>query len=91
MRTILQKGGSPVDQLISQVSQRAGISPDQARTAIQTVAEFVKPRLPGPVAAQVDSILSGQSTGNMPNMGNLGEQAQQAMGDLGDALGGTRP
>jgi len=85
------KGGFSVDQLIGQVSQRAGISPDQARTAVQTVAEFVKQRLPGPMASQVDGILAGQSSGGTPNMGNLGGQAQQTMGNVDDTLGGMRP
>jgi hypothetical protein len=91
MWALPSKGGFTVDQLIGQVSQRAGISPDQARTAVQTVAEFVKQRLPGPMASQVDGILAGQSTGNTPNMGNLGGQAKQTMGDVDDTLGGMRP
>lgn len=44
-----------MDKLINLVSQKAGISPDQARTAVETVLGFLKDRLPGPLANQVDS------------------------------------
>jgi len=73
-----------VDQLINLVTERTGISQDQARTAVQTVVGFLKDKLPGPVAAQLDGALSGQGGGDM--MG----QAQQALGGLGGMLGGNK-
>jgi hypothetical protein len=71
-----------MDELINQVTQRAGISSDQAQKAVQTVVGFLKDRLPGPVAAQLDGVIGGQSAGG------LGGQAQQAMGNIGGSLGG---
>ncbi|MBA3947914.1 MAG: hypothetical protein H0X37_25605 [Herpetosiphonaceae bacterium] len=51
-----------MDELVKQVMERTGISEEQARGAIQTVAEFVKAKLPPPFAGQVDAFLSGAPT-----------------------------
>ncbi len=58
-----------MDELIKQVVARTGISEDQARTAVQTVAAFLKERLPAPLAGQVDAVLSGGT----PNLGDMGK------------------
>jgi uncharacterized protein (DUF2267 family) len=49
-----------MDELIKQVSQKANISPDQAKSAVDTVLTFLKDKLPAPVADQVKAALSGQ-------------------------------
>lgn len=54
-----------MDQLVNLVSQKAGITQDQARAAVQTVLDFLKQKLPAPVASQIDGVLSGQ----MPDLG----------------------
>lgn len=58
-----------MDELIKQIVAKTGISEDQARTAVQTVAAYLKERLPAPVAGQVDAVLSGGST----NLGDVGK------------------
>lgn len=73
-----------MDELVNTVAQRANISPDQARTAVQTVVGYLKDKLPGPVASQLDSAVGGQGS-------NIGQMGQQAMGGLGDMLGGGQP
>ena len=54
-----------MEELVKLVSQKTGISVDQARTAVETVLGFIKQILPAPIAAQIDSTLSG---GNMPDL-----------------------
>ena len=49
-----------MDELIKQVSQKANISPDQAKQAVDTVLAFLKDKLPAPLADQVKAALSGQ-------------------------------
>ncbi len=49
-----------MDELIKLVQQKTGISEDQARTAITTVLDFLKQRLPAPIASQVDNVLNNQ-------------------------------
>ncbi|MGH7266450.1 MAG: hypothetical protein ACREMB_16630 [Candidatus Rokuibacteriota bacterium] len=61
-------------QLISLVTQKTGISEDQARRAVETVAGYLKEKLPGPVASQLDSVLRGDGG--------------SAQGDVASRLGG---
>ena len=49
-----------MDELIKRVMQKAGISEDQARQAVSAVINYLKERLPAPIAAQVDGALSNQ-------------------------------
>jgi len=54
-----------MDDLVKFVSQRTGLSEPMARQAAMTVLEFLKDRLPAPIAAQIDGILgsSGEKGG----------------------------
>ena len=64
-----------MDELINLVSQRTGIPADKAQMAVTTVMGFLKERLPGPLAAQVDGVVSGRAVGlagRMPDSGELG-------------------
>ena len=67
-----------MDQLITQITERTGITADQARAVVQVVTSYLKDKLPAPIAAQVDGLLSGQ---------NVGDTAQQALGGLGGLFG----
>ncbi len=58
-----------MDELIKQVVAKTGISEEQARTAVQTVAAYLKEKLPAPVAGQVDAVLAGGT----PNLGDMGK------------------
>ena len=48
-----------MDELIKRVTEKTGISEDQARTAVNTVTGFLKEKLPAPIAGQIDNLLSG--------------------------------
>jgi hypothetical protein len=69
-----------MEELIKQVSAKAGISEDQARSAVSTVLDFVKGRLPAPIASQLDNAMSGEGGGIG---GTLGDLASKAGGLLG--------
>ena len=69
-----------MDELIKQVTAKAGISEDQARTAVSTVLDFVKQRLPAPIAGQIENAVSGEGGGIG---GTLGDMASKAGGLLG--------
>ncbi len=49
-----------MDELINDVAKRANISPEQAKTAVNTVLDFMKDKLPAPVVDQIKAALSGQ-------------------------------
>jgi hypothetical protein len=61
-----------MDELINLVAQRAGISPEQAKVAVETVLSTLKEKLPAPVAAQIDGVLSGKSPDLGAVAGGLG-------------------
>ncbi len=63
-----------MDELISMVVKKTGISQDQAKMAVQTVVQFIKEKLPAPIAGQIDGILKGGSL-------------KDAAGKLGGLLG----
>ena len=60
-----------MDELIQKVQQRAGIDESQASAAVNTVVDFLKERLPEPIADQVESALSDESGSPMEKVGSL--------------------
>ena len=66
-----------MDELIKQVTAKAGISEDQARTAINTVTGFLKDKLPAPIGGQIDNLIGGVSDG-----------VGGALGDIASKVGG---
>ena len=50
--------GRNVEELIKSVTEKAGISADQAKTAVGTVMEFLKGKLPG-IGDQLQGLLAG--------------------------------
>ncbi len=50
-----------MDELVKLVQQKAGITEQQAQTAVTTVLDFVKSKLPPQFASQVDGVVSGKS------------------------------
>ena len=51
-----------MDELIKSVSEKAGISPEQARAAVNSVVEFVKAKAPV-VGEHLQVLLNGEATG----------------------------
>lgn len=66
-----------MDELIKQVTAKAGISEEQARSAVNAVLDFVKNRLPAPIAGQIENAFKGEG-------GGLGAAA----GDIASKVGG---
>jgi hypothetical protein len=63
-----------MDELYNLVAQKANLSPDQAKQAVDAVVGYLKQKLPAPVAGQIDALLSG---------GNLGSAASSLGGLFG--------
>ncbi len=59
-----------MEELAQLVSEKAGISSDQAKAAIETMLGFLKEKLPEPLASQVDMLLTSGS-GSMDNVNNV--------------------
>jgi hypothetical protein len=48
-----------VEELVNLVAQKANISPDQAKVAVQVVLGYLKDKLPAPLASQIDGLVAG--------------------------------
>ena len=62
--------GTATDELIGTVAQKAGISKDQAKKAVDAVWDFLDDRLPEPLAGQIDKVLAG---GDVSDLGDIGK------------------
>jgi hypothetical protein len=65
-----------MEQLIKLVSDKTGISADQAKQAILVVTNFLKDKLPAGFGSQLDSLVSGQAqapgiVGGIDNLGGM--------------------
>ena len=60
---------STMNELIKIIVQKTGISQENAQKSAQAVVDFLKSKLPAPVAAQLDSFLSG--SGLPPQTGDF--------------------
>ena len=64
-----------MDELVKLVSEKTGLPPNTAKTAVETVIGYLKDKLPAPVAGQVDAVLKGGGAG-------------KGLGDVAGSLGG---
>jgi len=65
----------------TRTTEKTGISEDQARSAVNMVVGFLKERLPGPLAGQVDNVLSGG--------GGVTDKLGDAASKVGNIFGGS--
>jgi hypothetical protein len=72
-----------MDELVKLVTDKVGISGDQAQKAVTTVIGFLKEKLPAPIAQELDKVVAGGAGGS----GNLGGMADAAKGALGGLFG----
>jgi len=75
-----------MEELIKQVTERTGISEQQARGAVETVLGFLKNRLPEPIAGQLDGLVGGASGA----AGGIAGAAGDVLGGLGGMFGGKK-
>lgn len=73
-----------MNELINVVVQKTGISQENAQKAVQTVIDFLKTKLPAPIAGQVDAVLSGDFSGV------AGQAGEILKGKMGGTFGGQQ-
>jgi hypothetical protein len=71
-----------MDELIKRITEKTGISEDQARSAVNTVAGFLKEKLPAPISGQVDNVLTGAG-------GAITDKLGDVAGKVGGIFGGS--
>lgn len=65
------------------VAEKAGITESQAQMAVKTVADFLKEKLPAPIAGQVDAVLAADA-------GAVAGAAESMLKGLGGLMGGKK-
>ena len=76
-----------MDELISEVSQKTGLSPDQTQAAVYAVIGFLKERLPGPLASHLDGLVGAAPAGDAAAAAGGGGLASEATAVLGSLFG----
>jgi hypothetical protein len=61
-----------MEELIKLVTQKTGISKEQAQAAVETVLKFLKGKLPGPIGSQIDGVLGGKGVSTQSITKKLG-------------------
>ncbi|HLL75277.1 MAG TPA: hypothetical protein VK421_08410 [Pyrinomonadaceae bacterium] len=75
-----------MEELIRQVTERTGISEEQARTAVQTVLGYLQNNLPAGISQQIGGLLGGAGGVGGGVAGGVGD----IVGGLGGILGGGK-
>lgn len=68
-----------MNELVKVLGDRFGLKEDTAKQVVATVADFLKKKLPAPLAGQIDGLLAGGSS----DLGNVAK-------GLGGLLGGKK-
>ena len=72
-------------ELIDQVVSKVGVSPEQAKGSVAAVLDFLKGKLPGPIASQLDKFVNDDEGESEAEEGEGGGNPLDA---AKDALGG---
>lgn len=65
-----------MNEIIQRLMDKTGLPEDKAMAAVDTVVGFLKEKLPGPIASQIDNLMAGG--------GGLGDK----LGGMAEGLGG---
>ncbi len=49
-----------MDEIVKMVAEKTGLSEEMAKVAVDTVIDYLKDKLPAPIAGQIDSVLDGE-------------------------------
>ena len=71
-----------MDELINRVTEKTGLTPDQAKTAVESVLGFLKERLPAPLASGLDSVVGGGESSSEAGGEGLASKASAMLGNM---------
>jgi len=78
-----------MNELIALVAQKTGLPKETAKQAVEVVLNFLKERLPAPLASQVDALL--ENSGSLTSVLDDGKiDANDAANLLGGLFGGKK-
>jgi hypothetical protein len=75
---------SMIDQIVAELSQRTGMPPDKARTAVESVVSQLKAHLPPMMANHIDGLLAGTipSAASIEGTGSIEQRVTGVLGGL---------
>ena len=71
-----------MNEITNLVAQKTGIPADKAQMAVTTVLDYLKTKLPSPIAGQIDSYLGGGGNAG-GSTGGLADAAKSVGGMFG--------
>jgi hypothetical protein len=60
-----------MNAMIQQLMDKTGLPEDKATAAVSTVVDFLKEKLPSPIASQIDSLMGGGASGLTEKLGGV--------------------
>jgi hypothetical protein len=83
-----------MEELIKSISEKAGITADQSKTALNTVLGALKDKMPSALGGQLEGLLQGKELNvtsiikeaSADKMGDLKESASEKLDDLKDSF-----
>jgi hypothetical protein len=73
-----------MEELLNTVAEKTGLPLDKAQGAIDAVMDFIKDKLPAPIASQVEKLVGGGGDA----VGGVTDKLGDVTGGLTDKLGG---
>ncbi|HEY2102833.1 MAG TPA: hypothetical protein VGH08_06240 [Chthoniobacterales bacterium] len=72
-----------MNELVTLVAQRTGLSQEDAQKAVETVIDVLKQKLPAPLANHLDAFLAGEISNTVGEFGAAaGEMLKGAVGSF---------
>ena len=78
----IQEEPSVIDELLKRVTERTGLSPEQAKSAVDCVLGFLREKLPAPLASGLDSFIGDGESAEAGGEGGMAAKASAAIGSL---------
>lgn len=69
-----------MEELLKTVQEKTGLDLDQAQGAIEAVLDFIKDKLPAPIASQIEGFIGGDGGGAGGLMDKLGDLGKGLLG-----------
>ena len=69
-----------MDELIAAIAAKAELPPDKAEQAAGAALDFIKDKLPEPIASQIEGFLSGNTEGIGDALGGVSDKLKGMFG-----------
>lgn len=76
-----------LNELIRQVTEKTGISKESAATAVTTVLDCLKKKLPAPIASQIEGMMGGAGGAVSDAASHAKDSASNLFDDAKEKLG----